>query len=170
MVRKGLRLGIMTVFFLGMVAATQAQALYQLSPENRGTVLRLMHTLMPKEMYEGMMKQVREEMYAQVNDYARRQNKSLPADASERMQRAIRNSVSYDEIVVLTAEAYTKRFSPDEIRQIAEFYDTQVGRKLAQIQPEIMADIMPKITNNINARVLEAMRKEGLVTQASSSQ
>jgi hypothetical protein len=172
MARTALKLGMITAFLFAVTAISQAQIssnpLNQLSTEDRNAVIGLMHTLMPREMFDGMMKQVRDEMYAQVNEFARRQNKPLPVDASERMQRAIRNSVSYEEIVILTADAYMKHFTPDEIRQISEFYNTSVGHKLARVQPEIMGDIMPKITNNINARVLEAMRKEGLVVQASS--
>jgi hypothetical protein len=172
---QGLKLAVATVLLLGVAAVAPAQTpgaggstIYQLSSEDRAAVIGLMHTFMPRETFEGLMRQVREEMFTQVNEFARRQNKSLPSDASERMQRAVRKSVSYEEIVILTADAYMKHFSPDEIHQIADFYDTPVGKKLARVQPEIMADIMPKITNNINARVLEAMRKEGLVVTASS--
>jgi len=172
---KGLKFGIITVVLLGVAVVSQAQTsggstINQLAPEDRAAVIGLMHTFMPRTTFEGLMQQVRDEMFTQVNDFARRQNKSLPSDASERMQRAVRNSVSYEEIVTLTAEAYMKHFSPDEIRQIADFYNTSVGRKLARVQPEIMGDIMPKITNNINARVLEAMRKDGLVVQTASRQ
>ncbi|HTD22096.1 MAG TPA: DUF2059 domain-containing protein [Terriglobales bacterium] len=172
---KGWKFGVITMVLLGVAAIAEAQTsggstINQLAPEDRASVIGLMHTFMPPATFEGLMQQVREEMFTQVNDFARRQNKSLPSDASERMQRAVRNSVSYEEIVILTAEAYMKHFSPDEIRQIAYFYNTPVGRKLARVQPEIMGDIMPKITNNINARVLEAMRKEGLVVQTASSQ
>ena len=44
-----------------------------------------------------------------------------------------------------------------------------VGRKLARLQPEIMADIMPKISDTINDRVLKAMQREGLTIRSVSS-
>ena len=56
-----------------------------------------------------------------------------------------------------------------EIREIADFYNMPVGRKLARLQPEIMADIMPKISDTINDRVLKAMQREGLTIRSVSS-
>ena len=161
-------IGTMTVI---LVAASAGQAqtseasghINQLPYQEQRAVLDLMASLMPADSFEKRMEEVREEMLLQVRDVAARQNRPLPADAAERMQRAMKNSISYDEIVNLTADAYVKHFTADEIRQIAIFYQTPVGRKLARLQPEIMADIMPKINDTINQRVVKAMKREGLM-------
>lgn len=160
-------LGAMAVVLLvGSVARAQTSQsnthIYQLPYDERHTVLELMANLMPSDTFEKRMEQVREEMLVQVRDVAVQQNRPLPSDAAQRMQRAMKNSISYDEIINLTAEAYVKHFSADEIKQIADFYQTPVGRKLARLQPEIMADIMPKINETINQRVVKAMQREGL--------
>jgi hypothetical protein len=165
-------LGVVTALSLtASVARAQTSEardhINQLPYLERGAVLELMTSLMPPDSFEKRMEQVREEMLLQVRDVAARQNRPLPADASQRMQRAMKNSISYDEIVNLTAEAYVKHFSADEIRQIADFYQTPVGKKLARLQPEIMADIMPKINDTINQRVLKAMQREGLSVDVS---
>jgi hypothetical protein len=154
------------ILFSGRAAQAQTSEasdhINQLPYNERQAVLELMANLMPADSFESRMEQVREEMLAQVKDEATRQHRSFPSDASERMQRAMKDSISYDEIINLTAEAYVKHFSPAEIRQIAGFYQTPVGKKLARLQPEIMADIMPKINDTINQRVVKAMQREGL--------
>lgn len=160
-------LGVMAAFLL-LAAAAQGQIseassrINRLAPDERSAILDLMTNLMPQDTFDKRMEQVREQMLDQVRDAAARQNRPLPADASQRMQRAMKIAISYDEIVYLTADAYVKHFTADEIRQIADFYQTSVGKKLARLQPEIMADIMPKISDTINDRVRKAMQREGL--------
>ena len=160
--------GIVSALLLGtsLAQAQTAEAsdhINQLSYPERRAVMDLMASLMPANSFETRMEQVRQEMLLQVRDAAARQNRPLPSDAAERMERAMKNSISYEEIVNLTADAYVKHFSAGEIRQIADFYQTPVGRKLARLQPEIMADIMPKINDTINQRVVKAMKREGLM-------
>ncbi len=154
-------------------AQTQAQEagrrISQLSSDERQAVMELMMNLMSRDSFEKRMEQVREQMLAQVSEVAAQQKRSLPYDASERMQRAMKNAISYEDILYLTADAYVKHFTAAEIREIAGFYTTPVGRKLARLQPEIMADIMPKISDTINDRVLKAMQREGLTIRSVSS-
>ncbi|PYX92384.1 MAG: hypothetical protein DMG67_07030 [Acidobacteria bacterium] len=154
-------------------AQTQAQEagrrINQLAPDEHQAIMELMTNLMPRDSFEKRMEQVREQMFAQVSEVAAQQRRPLPYDASERMQRAMKNAISYEDVLYLTAEAYVKHFTAAEIREIADFYNMPVGRKLARLQPEIMADIMPKISDTINDRVLKAMQREGLTIRSVSS-
>jgi len=152
-----------------MQAQEAGQRINQLASDEHQAVMELMTNLMPRDSFEKRMEQVREQMFAQVIEVAAQQKRPLPYDASARMQRAMKNAISYDDILYLTADAYVKHFTAAEIREIAGFYSTPVGRKLARLQPEIMADIMPKISDTINDRVLKAMQREGLTIRSVSS-
>lgn len=50
--------------------------------------------------------------------------------------------VSSDELIEMTVPVYEKYFSHDDIKELIEFYESPIGRKLVKAQPMIIRDSM----------------------------
>ncbi len=81
------------------------------------------------------------------------------------------------ELSDMIVDAYASRFSLMEIRQLEAFYNSAIGRKLVNTQPELMAEVSKKagafgqsmameVTNQIAKDHPEYMKKESVDSPA----
>ncbi|MDE2364191.1 MAG: DUF2059 domain-containing protein [Hyphomicrobiales bacterium] len=73
-----------------------------------------------------------------------------------------------DTLIDQGARAYAKRFSEDELKQIASFFKSSTGAKYVASQPAILNDLFvafqawqQQISGDMMARVREEMKKKG---------
>jgi hypothetical protein len=64
-----------------------------------------------------------------------------------------------DETLPDLAKAYAAAFSADELKALAAFYGSDVGRKLLVEEPKLMGSFMPKIAARVRADMPALQRK-----------
>jgi len=69
------------------------------------------------------------------------QSRTLPQVPAE-FWSELRRSVSGAEMIDLVIPVYDKYLSHEEVRAIVAFYESPAGRRLAEVQPQIMQDSM----------------------------
>jgi hypothetical protein len=162
----------LTILFCLLAAVAQAQqpSLGQVARQNRTeqqarrqAVLELVQEITPRDVFERMMNQMYDATSAQFQAQMQRQGTTVPPDYSAKMKRVMQAVMSYDEMMQWSAEIYAKRFTVDEIHQLRDFYRSPLGQKMVRQMPEIMTDVMTRVSGIITTRMPEAMRKEGLM-------
>jgi len=161
----------------GIVICAQQASLGQAAAENlaekqarRQAVMALVQEITPREMYDRMMNQMLDGASRQLQAQMQSQGTALPPDFNAKMKRVVNSLVSYDEMIQWSAEIYGKRFTLDEIKELRSFYHTPLGQKITRQMPDIMNDIMVKVTENITTRMPEAMKREGLIPASAGQQ
>jgi hypothetical protein len=169
-------LALILVVSAGLAQAQEA-SLGQVARQNRTeqqarreAIMELVQEVTPRGTFEAMMNQMMQSATRELEAQSQRQNATLPPDFGSRMRRVMNAVVSYDEMMQWTAEIYSKRFTVDEIHQLRDFYRTPLGQKVVRQMPEMMSDVMVKVTNTITTRMPDAMKKEGLIPSASTVQ
>lgn len=73
-----------------------------------------------------------------------------------------------DELNAQIAKLYTQRFSEDELKQLADFYRSPLGQKLASQQIDVLQQSVPmvqawsrKLTEDMALRVKDEVKKKG---------
>jgi hypothetical protein len=76
--------------------------------------------------------------------------------------------VRLDDLSKDLSKVYTARFTEEELVQMKEFYLSPVGKKLSQIQPEVLQASVPvvqawsrKLVSDVQSRVKEEVSKKG---------
>jgi hypothetical protein len=75
------------------------------------------------------------------------------------------SEINADEILELSVPAYEKHLTHEEIKQLIAFYESPVGKKLIQVQPQIVQDSMiagQKWGQDLGRKVMQRLIDEGL--------
>jgi hypothetical protein len=111
------------------------------TPENRSRETdRYIATTPPQELFEDMAEQVA---------------KNLPPEQREAFKRTITKNLDMDAVVKGMKEAMIKHFTADELKALADFYGSPVGKSAMKKFGSYMADAMPVI----QAEMMKAMAK-----------
>ncbi len=161
---------ILSFLAAGFFLVAQQTSLGEAARQNRAdqqarrqAVLDLVQQTMPREMFDRMMTQMLDGATRQMEMQMQSQGTALPADFSAKMKRVVNSVMTYDEMLQWSAEIYGRRFTLDEINQLRNFYRTPLGQKITREMPDIMNDVMVKVTGKITTRMPEAMKREGLI-------
>src|ERR1700704_6721436 len=75
----------------------------------------------------------------------RAQNPNLSDAAIQQFLSAFREEMtaSLDDLMKITARIYEQHFTEDELRRLAAFYDTDVGKKYISLVPAIIKESVP---------------------------
>ena len=150
------RLGRVLVVMAGcVVLATPVLA----GEKEHAAALQLVKLVVPRESFDQTIEQMTAGMVGQLQQ----SGEKLPADFETKMKAAVKEVLSYDEVLQWSAEIYAARFSVDEIKEIEKFYHTAVGKKLMKLLPELTGEVGKKIATVLPSRMLPAMKKHGLL-------
>ena len=108
--------------------------------DDKVAVVELMHTILPKPAYEAML----DRMYTQMSQTKCSRWASGGYDEREEevaQKEAVQECLTYDELVSWTGDVYTKHFTRKEIDDLAAFYKTPTGKKLAAALPTLSGEI-----------------------------
>ena len=150
----------LTAVFLFAVA-TQAQS----TDEIRKAASDLVRMCMPKAQYESMIRTMSTQMGAKLLDDMKERGLDVPADFPERMSRTLLEVMPYEEQLQLATDAYVENFNLDEIKTMAAFYETPVGKKVLSLQPKIAGETMQKLMAKVGERLPAAMERNGLIPE-----
>lgn len=127
--------------------------------DDRAATLELMRTVVPRSAYESMLTQMQAQMLAGMEQAG---GQPVPADKRKALDAAVREVLPYDELISWSADVYTKHLSRKEIDDLAAFYATPTGKKVAALLPTISGEIGAKMGPLMMTRLPEVMKKHGL--------
>ncbi len=146
--------------FALLAAVSLAAALPARAGEpERKAVHELVELVMPKSIYERMVGQMTQQIVASIKT---KDNAPLPRDLTEKISLSVQDALPYEEMVSWSVEIYASRFTLEEIGEMKKFYSTPLGKKLAQLLPEIAAASAKKVGEVMPERLPAAMKKHGL--------
>ena len=119
------------------------------TPENRRVQAeRYLAASSPKTMFE---------------DMAKKMSANLPADQRAQFVELFTSKVDIDALTKAMTEAMVKHFSAEELKALADFYGSPVGKSAMSKFGDYMADLMPTIQKEIisaQGRMQEAQQKK----------
>src|SRR5689334_5431914 len=113
-----------------------------------------MAAVMPPSTYDQMLQGMIKQMLAA--------QPGAPPDTAEKMGRALREVIPYDEMVAITARVYVKYFDDEDIAVLTKFYGSPTGKKTSKLLPEIMSETMKETVALVQQRLPAALEKQGL--------
>ena len=80
------------------------------------------------------------------------------AKGQARMMAIMKDEISYDKIKYELIKVYRKKYTQEEIDQLIKFFETDLGKKYATAQIEIMPEIQDVLLPKIKAVLPQAMK------------
>ena len=128
--------------------------------DDRAATLELIRTIVPRAAYEAMLEQMYSQMSAGMEQAG---GEPMPKDKLKALQNAVKEVMPYDDLVTWSADVYTKHFSRKEIDDLAAFYKTPTGQKVARLLPTISGEVGAKVGPLMMTRLPEALKKHGVI-------
>ncbi|HEY7372104.1 MAG TPA: DUF2059 domain-containing protein [Polyangia bacterium] len=150
------------VFGVALVSMTSvgAWALAEgAAKDDKAATLELMRTIVPRGAYDAMLDQMYTQMSATMQQMG---GKSIPASKQKALKEAVQESLPYDDLVSWSADVYSKHFNRKEIDDLATFYKTPTGKKMAAMLPTLSGEVGAKMAPLLMTRLPAAMKKHGL--------
>ncbi len=145
-----------TLFFSAAAFAAGTEA------ETKATekaTLELMRSVLPPEAYDAMLDQ----MYQQMSQGMKQMGApGLSPEKQEALKAAVKECLPYEELLQWTAEVYARHFTKKEIEDLAAFYRTPTGKKVAKAIPTLGGEVGMKMTPLLMQRLPAALKKHGI--------
>jgi hypothetical protein len=71
-------------------------------------------------------------------------NPDFAPEFADEFGRRFVSQVTTDAVVQIVTQGYADHFSMEEIKDLTAFYDSPAGKKLVELQPSIVADVVKK--------------------------
>lgn len=137
----------------------RAEAAAPPAAADRKTATEVCQLILTPDTYATMIDQMSVQMAAALQQQT---GHGTVADARDKIKKAVTEAVPYDEVIGWNADLYASRFSTDELKQLAAFYRTPVGKKAARLQPEVSAEVGKKMGPILMERLPGALKKQGI--------
>jgi hypothetical protein len=125
----------------------------------KAAMVELMRTIVPKGAYDAML----EQLYAQISaTMEQRGGKPIPVSKQRDLKAAVQECLPYDDLLDWSSDVYAKYLTRKEIDDLAAFYKTPTGKKLAGLLPTLSGEIGAKIAPMLMGRLGPSLKKHGI--------
>lgn len=146
-----------------MILASMAYGAWALAQggakDDKAAVVEMMRSVLPKPAYDAMLDQ----MYTQMSASMQQMGGGGLTDAKKKsLKEAVQECMPYEELLSWTGDVYAKHFTRKEIDDLAAFYKTPTGKKLAASLPALTGEVGAKMAPVLMTRLPAALKKRGL--------
>jgi hypothetical protein len=134
----------LSLILLSALLTVPLSALEDSKANREQEVARYLKATPPKEMFEDMAEQMA---------------KNLPADQREDFKALLVKHLDIEALTKAMTDSMVKSFTADELKALADFYGSPVGKSAMKKFGTYMADVMPSIQNEI-MKAQEKARRE----------
>ena len=127
--------------------------------ETKTATVALMRQIMPPEAYDAVLDQMYQQMSASMKQAG---GGTMSAKQQKGMKAAVKEALPYDDLLTWTGEIYAKHFRKKEIDDIAAFYATPTGKKVARMLPALSGEMGAKMGPLLMTRLPAALKKHGI--------
>jgi hypothetical protein len=120
----------------------------------------LVRSIVPPEAYDAMLEQMYQQMSASMQQAGA--GAGIPADKQKDLRAAVKECLPYDDLLSWTAGVYSKHFTRKEIDDVAGFYRTPTGKKMARLMPTLTGEVGGKLGPLLMTRLPDALKRHGL--------
>jgi hypothetical protein len=125
----------------------------------KAATIELMRAIVPPEAYDAMLNQ----MYQQMSQGMRQLGSTgIPPEKQEAMKAAVKECIPYEDLLSWTGEVYARHFTKKEIEDLAAFYRTPTGKKVARMIPTLSGEVGQKMGPLLMTRLPAALKKHGI--------
>jgi hypothetical protein len=126
--------------------------------DDKAAVVEMMRTVLPKPAYDAMLDQ----MYTQMSASMQQMGSGGLSEAKKKsLKEAVQECLPYEDLLSWTGDIYSKHFTRKEIDDLAAFYKTPTGKKLATTLPTLTGEIGAKMAPLLMTRLPAALKKRG---------
>jgi hypothetical protein len=139
--------------------AVAAWALAEGAPkDDRTATTELMRTIVPPAAYEATL----EQMYAQMSAAMEKMGKgAMPASQQKALRDAVKEILPYEDLIKWSTDVYLKHLTRKEIDDLAVFYRTPTGKKVAAKMPQIAGEVGAMMAPMLMTRTPAVLKKHG---------
>ena len=120
----------------------------------------LVRSIVPPEAYDAMLEQMYQQMSASMQQAGG--GAGVPAAKQKDLRAAVKECLPYDDLLSWTAGVYSKHFTRKEIDDVAGFYRTPTGKKMARLMPTLTGEVGAKLGPLLMTRLPGALKRHGL--------
>ena len=120
----------------------------------------LVRSIVPPEAYDAMLEQMYQQMSASMQQAGG--GAGIAADKQKDLRAAVKECLPYEDLLSWTAGVYTKHFTRKEIDDVAGFYRTPTGKKMARLMPTLTGEVGAKLGPLLMTRLPDALKRHGL--------
>jgi uncharacterized protein len=155
--RKGTGVVVHTgIVFVLMTAVTAWAVAQNAAKDDRAATQELMRSVVPKAAYEAILEQTYTQMSATMQQMG---GKPIPVSKQKALREAVAECLPYDDLVSWSTEVYLKHFTRKEIDDLAAFYRTPTGKKVAATLPKLSGEIGAVMAPLMMNRMPAALKK-----------
>ena len=127
--------------------------------DTKSATVALMRQIMPPEAYDAVLDQMYQQMSASMKQAG---GGTMSPKQQKGMKAAVKEALPYDDLLTWTGEIYAKHFTKKEIDDIAAFYATPTGKKVARMLPALSGEMGAKMGPLLMTRLPAALKKHGV--------
>ncbi|MFK7903439.1 MAG: DUF2059 domain-containing protein [Nitratireductor sp.] len=145
-------------FISAMALASFSSFALEDTKENR---LMLAEKLVQETVTSSIVKNMVDATWPPMEKNLLDQNPNIPRDALDGLKADLGDQQKQliAELIVDMPRIYAKFFSTSDLEKILEFQTSEVGKKAVSLQPQIMAEIMPKMLKSIQENTPRIMQR-----------
>jgi len=144
---------------ISIVSATAVAGNVDAEKDTKTATVALMRQIMPPEAYDAVLDQMYQQMSAGMKQAG---GGTIPANKQKAMKAAVKEALPYEDLLTWTGEIYAKHFTKKEIDDIAAFYATPTGKKVARMLPALSGEMGAKMGPLLMTRLPAALKKHGI--------
>lgn len=110
----------------------------------------------PPARYQGMLEQLYRPLLASAERKEKDQGRL--EETARRVRDAAAKALPYDDLLDWTAEVYAAHFSAAELKQLLKFYQSPLGKKSVDLQPQVNNELFQRVLQTFPQRFEEAMK------------
>ena|SRR5688572_3395499 len=127
--------------------------------DTKSATVALMRQIMPPEAYDAVLDQMYQQMSAGMKQAG---GGTISPKQQKGMKAAVKEALPYEDLLTWTGEIYAKHFTKKEIDDIATFYATPTGKKVARLLPALSGEMGAKMGPLLMTRLPAALKKHGI--------
>ena len=127
--------------------------------DTKTATVALMRQIMPPEAYDAVLDQMYQQMSASMKQAS---GGAMTPKQQKGMKAAVKEALPYEDLLTWTGEIYAKHFTKKEIDDIAAFYATPTGKKVARMLPALSGEMGAKMGPILMTRLPAALKKHGI--------
>lgn len=127
--------------------------------QTQAATVELMRSVFPPDAYNATLDQMYDQMAAGMRQMG---NPELTPEKQKALKAAVRECLPYEDLLKWTGEVYARHFTKKEIEDLAAFYRTPTGAKVAKTIPALGGEMGKKMAPLLMQRLPIALKKHGL--------
>ncbi|HUJ27566.1 MAG TPA: DUF2059 domain-containing protein [Myxococcales bacterium] len=116
----------------------------------------LAKAITPVQRYQGMLEQLYRPLLASAQQ--RERDSARLEQIARQVRDAAAKALPYDDLLEWTAQVYGAHFSAGELKQLLKFYESPLGRKYLDLQPQVNNELFANVLQVFPQRFEAAMK------------